>query len=148
METDKTKLVTLDVRERQTNMEMITMPEGVIIQNKNLRTQYVALDDVDADEAIRLLCQRRGYASPVPTPEPVEEPFVPQAAPDVVLGEEYIDLPRMIDIDDFDMVVRAVEGVVEQSSSLALDNAEDRKVLIARVLKSLGCVVDEPELRL
>jgi len=68
--------------------------------------------------------------------------------PKVRLGREYIDLTDHLGVDDFDRVVRAVDGVIEQSQSLALDNAEDRKVLVNRVLKSLGCVVPRGSMRL
>mgnify|MGYP001308222470 CR=1 FL=1 len=78
-----------------------------------------------------------------------EEPVAPpEERPRVVLGEEYIDLFEQLDIDDFDLVMRALEGVVEQSASLALDDPDDRAVLIARLRKSVGCVVEREELRL
>lgn len=68
--------------------------------------------------------------------------------PKVRLGREYIDLTKHIPIDDFDRVVRAVQGVVDQSESLSLDSAEDREVLKNRLLKSLGCVVPRGSMRL
>ncbi len=64
------------------------------------------------------------------------------------LGEEVVDLPRMIHIDDFDLVIRAVEAVVEQSQSLALDDRADRRALVARLQKALGAVVDPADLGL
>lgn len=68
--------------------------------------------------------------------------------PPVVLGEEYVDLFKELDIDSFDLVMRAIEGVVKQSAGLALDDACDRDVLIARLRKSVGCVVEPEEMRL
>jgi hypothetical protein len=66
----------------------------------------------------------------------------------VRLGREHIDLTIHLHIDEFNQVVRAVHGVVDQSESLSLDNAEDREVLKNRLLKSLGCVVPRGSMRL
>ena len=59
--------------------------------------------------------------------------------PPVILGEEYIDLSSLLGIDEFDLVMRAVEGVMKQSP---IQCNHCRDVIIARLQKALGAVVE------
>ncbi len=52
----------------------------------------------------------------------------------------YIDLCDALDPDQFDLVIRAIDGVVQGSASLALDSAEDRAELIDRLGVALGAI--------
>jgi len=51
---------------------------------------------------------------------------------------ELVDLPRAIDIDTFDRMLRAVDAVLAASESLSLDMAADRERLRERLVVALG----------
>jgi hypothetical protein len=53
---------------------------------------------------------------------------------------EYVDLTDHVHIDVFDMVMRAIESVVESSESLSMDSASDRAALIRRLQVAVGAV--------